>query len=138
MRNLSRVLFVMRRDADTNQRVYFDLDASGQRLISGDQQGGLHWWDVHSVADSLADSDDFLKTSHQFPDLHQDCLNGVSFHPSYPIVATASGQRHYRRFVDDDQPEGSAIFQPLPDGDNSVKLWWMTDLDGFNQLYSGQ
>ena len=35
LRNPGRVLYSMKRTVETNQRIYFDLDASGHYLISG-------------------------------------------------------------------------------------------------------
>jgi len=47
-----------------------------------------------------------------------DCVNGVNLHPSLPMVATASGQRHYEQFTDDEEEEAEE------DTECCLKMWW--------------
>lgn len=50
-------------------------------------------------------------------DVHKDCCNGVSLHPSLPIMATSSGQFHFK----EEMVTNSEI--PLT-RENSITLWW--------------
>lgn len=50
--------------------------------------------------------------------LHRDCCNGVSLHPTRPIFATASGQHHFIG-IDEDIALKSATVQ-----ENSLIFWW--------------
>jgi WD40 repeat protein len=55
---------------------------------------------------------------------HQDCVNGVSFHPTLPILATTSGQRIYPIIADDEDELFTMSNTPY---ENSLKLWWTRD-----------
>lgn len=50
--------------------------------------------------------------------LHHDCCNGVSLHPSRPILATASGQHHFIGVDKDIALKSSAVQE------NSLIFWW--------------
>uniref|UniRef100_A0A182NWI3 WD repeat-containing protein 79 n=1 Tax=Anopheles dirus TaxID=7168 RepID=A0A182NWI3_9DIPT len=116
VRNLTQPVRTLQRTCATNQRVHLDFSPGGQWLISGDTRGILHAWD-------LRDEDDQPK-EHLFP-LHWDCLNGVSFHPHGPIMATASGQYHFTPPVDEDDGKSSAPATTPPKVENSLTLWWI-------------
>lgn len=90
VRNLGEILQVYKRDVKTNQRIYFDLYS--QYLCSGNNDGTVSIWNA----------DEFDLTAESEPALvnfkaHNDCVNGVSFNPVYPLLATASGQRKFFR-----------------------------------------
>ncbi len=65
---------------------------------------------------------------------HDDSVNGISLHPSLPILATASGQRKF--FVDDedgieeaDRVGEERMQDSTTDGqsmrtDNTLRIWW--------------
>lgn len=50
--------------------------------------------------------------------LHNDCVNSVSLHPYYPIVATGSGQNHFFNDEEDDIADTRPI-------ENSIRIWWL-------------
>lgn len=49
---------------------------------------------------------------------HEDCVNGVSFHPFWPILASSSGQYHHPDSITDDCDIISDCKV-----ENSLKLW---------------
>nr|CAG4643232.1 EOG090X06W9 [Ilyocryptus agilis] len=138
LRNPGRVLFTVNRTVETNQRIYFDLDPSGRYLITGDTNGFVTIWDTQRVmeisAGSTSESAPASTTSEMIRwRVHNDCTNGVSFHPWLPLVATSSGQRHL--LITDNSSGDSS---ESDDGDcsarsvreNCVKLWWTGEIDG--------
>lgn len=134
MRNLGQILFAMKRPASTNQRLYFDLNASSSYLVSGDQSGQLNWWDVRSIeADRTPDS--CLSPTMSW-NCESDCLNSVSLHPTLPIVVTGSGQRHFGKLLNQNCEDADLVFSHTPNGQNWMRLWWSADLTQFNQVYS--
>lgn len=66
---------------------------------------------------------------------HEDCVNGVQFHPKVSLFASASGQRHFSMLLSDDDD----IDEDVDDGkqekkhedlaenkstlENSIKIW---------------
>ena len=88
IRNFGKVLQVFKRNVQTNQRVYFDLHS--KYLVSGSNDGMVNIWNSEEFnADQEYQS---LLASFK---ASEDCVNGVSFNPVYPLLATASGQRKF-------------------------------------------
>ncbi|KAE8620487.1 hypothetical protein XENTR_v10010274 [Xenopus tropicalis] len=110
------VLFTLRRNVATNQRIYFDVDVSGRYLLSGDTQGLVTAWDV-----SAQSGEESPAPVLQFP-AQKDCVNGISLHPSMPLLATSSGQRKFPELED----SGDETDAPPPgvSAENSLQLWW--------------
>ncbi|XP_021570290.1 telomerase Cajal body protein 1 [Carlito syrichta] len=79
-------LWSLSREVTTNQRIYFDVDPTGQFLVSGSTSGAISVWDTSGADDGKPEP--VLSFLPQ-----KDCTNGVSLHPSLPLLATASGQR---------------------------------------------
>ncbi|XP_078234622.1 telomerase Cajal body protein 1 isoform X2 [Pogona vitticeps] len=127
LRQPDRVLFSVCRTVATNQRVYFDLDPSGTFLVSGSTEGLVTVWDTTRPPGSGPRS--VLPPVLQFQAL-QDCVNGISLHPSVPLMATASGQRKFPGLWDSgSEEEEEEEGDPPSDrratrGDNSLQLWW--------------
>ncbi|KAM6174949.1 telomerase Cajal body protein 1 [Erethizon dorsatum] len=88
LRQPSHPLWSLSREVTTNQRIYFDLDPSGQFLVSGSTSGAVSVWDISGASDDDGKPEPVLSFLPQ-----KDCTNGVSLHPSLPLLATASGQR---------------------------------------------
>ncbi|CAH2041316.1 unnamed protein product, partial [Iphiclides podalirius] len=98
IRYYRRPLNILSRVVDTNQRVYFDISPCGRYLVTGGTDGMLKVWDMNKVNwYSSLDVTDVEKdnVSYTFP-LHKDCCNSVSIHPFRPILATGSGQYHFK------------------------------------------
>ncbi|XP_070539017.1 telomerase Cajal body protein 1-like [Ptychodera flava] len=125
IRNPGVVMFRMIRDATTNQRMYFDIDCTGQFVVSGNQNGTVTVWDttVAAVAEHNADTEPVLPPVLSYF-AHGDCVNGVSLHPILPVMATTSGQRKFpvpmatESDSDDDISTTNQISR-----ENSLRLW---------------
>ena len=98
MRQASTVLARVSRPNGSNLKMGIDVDrgCGGRYMVGGDSLGNLLLWDLFA-----APADDHSKIIA--PLLTQrvagEALNGVSMHPGFsptcPIVAVASGQRHF-------------------------------------------
>ncbi|XP_077400200.1 telomerase Cajal body protein 1 isoform X2 [Vanacampus margaritifer] len=129
LREPGQVVFSLKRNVETNQRIYFDLDPSGRYLLSGDTEGGVSVWDTQTPAGG----EELLEPHVKFQ-AHWDCTNGISIHPFMPLVATSSGQRQFpwpgegdsASSCSDDE-EGDGVATPIgaaSRGDNGLSLWW--------------
>ncbi|XP_023369771.1 telomerase Cajal body protein 1 isoform X2 [Otolemur garnettii] len=87
LRQPGQPLWSLSREVTTNQRIYFDLDLIGHFLVSGSTTGAVSVWDT-SRSGNDGKPESVLNFLPQ-----KDCTNGVSLHPSLPLLATASGQR---------------------------------------------
>ncbi|KAI9120551.1 hypothetical protein K1719_007584 [Acacia pycnantha] len=98
-----------RSSENTNQRILFDIEPSGQYLGTGGQDGLVHIYDLQTgqwVSCFQAAS---------------DTVNGFSFHPFLPLAVSSSG---HRRFVipDDDGNEDLC----LSGSENCASVWRFT------------
>ncbi len=48
-----------------------------------------------------------------------------SLHPTLPIMATASGQRHFDIADSEGTSEEEKDEDEVDEGDNSLRLWWI-------------
>ncbi|KAH8061147.1 hypothetical protein JL722_4446 [Aureococcus anophagefferens] len=101
-----RVAVRCRRGATpSHQRLGFDLRED--RLLAGGADGRVFVFDVapgSSSTDAAADAPVVAELPRA-----PDCCNGAAFHPHRPLVALASGQRHYAdpgSSSDDTAPRG--------------------------------
>ncbi|XP_062368147.1 telomerase Cajal body protein 1 [Cinclus cinclus] len=116
-----RPLLALPRRVATNQRVTFDLDPSGQFLVSGDTDGFVTVWDTLTPP-GTGDPPE-LPPLFRFRAL-RDCINGTSLHPWLPLLATASGQRLFPAPWDSDSEHEGTEDGPPPGGDIRLQLWW--------------
>ncbi|XP_061921368.1 telomerase Cajal body protein 1 [Entelurus aequoreus] len=132
IREPGQVVFSLKRNVATNQRIYFDLDSSGRYLLSGDTEGILSMWDTSVTAPS--GSEELLQPQLRFQ-ANWDCTNGISIHPFMPLLATSSGQRQFpwpseneTDSSSDDEGRDTAISAATsPQAsrqDNRLCLWW--------------
>ncbi|XP_015363453.1 PREDICTED: telomerase Cajal body protein 1 [Diuraphis noxia] len=121
LRNVGQTLYSVERTVTTNQRIYFDISSDGQYLVSGNCTGEISTWKLdHNIEKS--DGVESVLPLNSKISVHNDCVNGVSLHPTLPLLATASGQRHNENDDnDDDDDDGNK--QILKDIDISLKLW---------------
>jgi hypothetical protein len=76
MRNPGKVLQIFKRQVNTNQRVYFDLNITSNYLASGNHDGEVSVWDLNAEND--------LTDQHEQPVFKSfrassDCVNGVAY-----------------------------------------------------------
>lgn len=112
LRYTSTPYFIFNREVNTNQRIYFDITRDNKWLMTGNTNGILRVWNLF---EACADSTGSIKESSY--KLYNACLNGVSAHPHYPIIATTSGQHAFEKNVDNF--ENSCIAQ------NFITMWWV-------------
>lgn len=111
---LAKPYCIYNREVATNQRIYFDMSLEGKWLISGNTNGQLRAWNLfETFADPEAPVNEY-----SYP-LYEDCCNGVSAHPSLPVVASCSGQF---RFENDDIRN------------NFVNMWWVNNIHEHESL----
>ncbi|XP_045476488.1 telomerase Cajal body protein 1 homolog [Harmonia axyridis] len=103
-----RPLFCLGREVNTNQKIAIDLSRCGRYLVSGGTDGKVLAWDI-----SLNCAP---QENYQMP-LHSDCCNGVSLHPTKPILATSSGQHHTMDPLHHTRSSFSY--------ENSLCMWWL-------------
>ncbi|CAG9788362.1 unnamed protein product [Diatraea saccharalis] len=155
IRYYRRPLNVLTRAINTNQRIYFDISPCGKYLVTGGTDGVLKVWDVDRVdwKNSLDPSeDDGDNVTYKFP-LHNDCCNSVSVHPLRPILATGSGQYHFKDplvALEDESIQLNGTLDNINNGtldninngtdisdndlrysreaENSVVFWWIGDI----------
>ena len=83
-RNLCGAIYSISRDTcSTNQRMYFDIEPLGRHLATGGEDGKIRYFDLK----------DGTEVGHF--QAASDVVNGCQFHPTEPLLATASGQRRY-------------------------------------------
>ncbi|KAK7909377.1 hypothetical protein WMY93_014061 [Mugilogobius chulae] len=119
-----QVLFCLKRNVATNQRIYFDLDPSGRFLLSGDTEGLVSVWDTHCTSYGSTEE---LQPPHLTFQAHWDCTNGVSVHPFLPLLASSSGQRQFSWPSDSEGDSGSDTDvgeHPERRQENCVCVWW--------------
>ncbi|XP_034076457.1 telomerase Cajal body protein 1 [Gymnodraco acuticeps] len=124
LRDPGKVLFSLKRNVATNQRIYFDLDPSGRYLLSGDTGGVVSVWDTLTAP---PDGDEELLQPQLRFNAHWDCTNGISIHPFMPLLATSSGQRQFPSpdKSDSEGEGGEAVMSPQEiRQDNALSLWW--------------
>ncbi|EDO39943.1 predicted protein, partial [Nematostella vectensis] len=123
IRNPGVILCRLVRSVTTNQRIYFDLDMSGRYLVSGGGNGTVTCWDT--LAPPITDDvspDPLLPQLVSFM-AHGDCVNGVSFHPTLPLLASTSGQRRFSDIYDDSSDEECTDKNKHLSQDFSVRIW---------------
>ncbi|KAH7641489.1 Telomerase Cajal body protein 1 [Dermatophagoides farinae] len=119
LRNYGEILHIIRRDCPTNQRIYFDVNFQHNILATGDDQQ-VRFYNLYQQ--STLDSDNkVLKPFNEFHS-HNNRVNGISLHPSLPLLATTSGERCLLDFND----EEDIIFdyKKIYTYDNNMKFWW--------------
>ncbi|XP_019958862.2 telomerase Cajal body protein 1 [Paralichthys olivaceus] len=128
LREPGKVVFSLKRNVATNQRIYFDLDLSGRYLLSGDTEGVLSVWDTQTAPPD--GNEELLQSQLRFQ-AHWDCTNGISIHPFMPLLATSSGQRQFPWPSDSDGESASdgegaeaVLTQQEMRRDNALTLWW--------------
>ncbi|XP_077021979.1 telomerase Cajal body protein 1 [Tamandua tetradactyla] len=123
LRQPGHPLWSLSREVATNQRIYFDMDPTGKFLVSGNTSGAVSVWDTSGAGDEgkLEPVLSFLP--------QKDCTNGVSLHPSLPLLATASGQRMFPEPMESGDEGEQELDLPLLSmrhvhHECRLQLWW--------------
>jgi WD40 repeat protein len=91
-RQMSGAMYSLKRDVyTTNQRIYFDIEPCGRHLASGGEDGLVQFFDLRDGSEA-----------GKFRVSEKDTVNGCEFHPSLPVLATATG---HRRFFETEEEE---------------------------------
>lgn len=89
LRNPTEPLWTVERISNTNQRIAFDVDAFGARLVSGSLDGRMRLFDLTSPTPSEISTP--LNSEPTYP---YDTINCAQFHPIVPsFVCYTTGQR---------------------------------------------
>ncbi|XP_059524724.1 telomerase Cajal body protein 1 [Myotis daubentonii] len=123
LRQPGHPLWSLNREVTTNQRIYFDLDPTGQFLVSGSTSGAVSVWDTGGAGHERK-PEPVLSFLPQ-----KDCTNGVSLHPSLPLLATASGQRVFPEPTESGDEGEQEVDLPLLSMRHihlecQLQLWW--------------
>ncbi|CAG2103388.1 unnamed protein product, partial [Medioppia subpectinata] len=116
LRNIGNVLSVINREVNTNQRIYFDLTLDSKYLVTGSDTGFVAIYDISSESSD----ENVMKPINTFV-AHNDCVNGISLHPTLPVLSTTSGQRRFPD-ISDSEDEDLSLLKTTQE--NSLKLWW--------------
>jgi WD40 repeat protein len=95
IRNTQNILHRFERVVTSNQRVGFDIDVSGQYLVTGSQDCRALVYDTQTA--------ECICTTQPL----EDAVNGASFHPGGAVFALSTGQRHF--VLDTDENEGGGL-----------------------------
>jgi WD40 repeat protein len=114
IRDTANVLYELPRPGKTNQRISFDIDATGQFLSTGDQFGHALIYDIVSQPTDDENRDRlvcsfkahdgnmakyisyFIVIHCYYCYLHIDLSSCLAFNPVYPVMASCSGQRKFQ------------------------------------------
>jgi len=114
LRQPGMVLYTMQREVTTNQTIQFCLSPCEKYLSSAATDGSVRLWDLDKQADSVTGVLEPLAGWL----LHRDASNGVGWHPGGELLATCSGQRHFKTPQDDME-----IMEDENIEENSLVVW---------------
>eukprot|EP00903_Cladosiphon_okamuranus_P011843 g11127.t1 len=109
IRRTKEALYTLPRKVDTNQRVFFDIDPSGQYLATGSTERRALVYDIESqaLAGSLEDQ--------------PDAVGGVCFHPHAALVGVCTGQRHFDLDTNAGSDSDASAEDGRPDSDGGAQ-----------------
>lgn len=113
LRQPGMVLYTLQREVTTNQTIQFTLSPCQKYLSSANTDGSVRVWDLDGQADSVTG---VLEPVAGWL-LHKDASNGVSWHPGGELLATCSGQRHFKMDNEMHMEEDEVVEE------NSVVVW---------------
>ncbi|KAF7724622.1 Telomerase Cajal body protein 1 [Apophysomyces ossiformis] len=102
IRNTANVLYEIPRIGKTNQRISFDIDATGTTLVASDQNGYVTFYDIKVGEEDNDYARDRCLLSFE---AHRDIATCATFNPTIPVIATTSGQRKYNDANSDDESD---------------------------------
>ncbi|XP_018648087.1 hypothetical protein Smp_140830 [Schistosoma mansoni] len=93
-RNLVNPITILHRRIENHQKFQFDVEPTGRYLFTGSQTGVVCAYDLPQCIDQFSENGHTYSSNWR---AHSDSTNGVSVHPSLPIIATSSGQRRIKQ-----------------------------------------
>jgi len=100
---------------ETNQKMKFDIDFSGDLMGVGDQNGNVNMFSLITAGDNPTDEvgAEEAPLCGAGPALkyhaHEDAVGSVAFHPLHPLLLSVSGSRHFDDIdVDGDSDGGES------------------------------
>lgn len=115
IRNPGKLLQIFKRNVTNNQRIYFDLYDNEKYLASGNNDGSVSFWNGTDF-DISREDEPLLYSLNS----HDECVNGVSFHPTLNLLATSSGERKiYTNYSNSSDESGNET----KISDISLKIW---------------
>lgn len=115
IRNPGKLLQIFKRNVTSNQRIYFDLYGNEKYLASGNNDGNVYFWNGNDF--DITKEDEPLQYSLNS---HDDCVNGLSFHPNLSLLATSSGERKINSTYSDSSDESE---NEIKKTEISLKIW---------------
>lgn len=109
---MGKKLSSLKRDSSSNQRMFFD--ANQYILVSGNLNGNFTVWNI---------KDSVFEDCPLHFEGHGDCANGVSLHPTLPILTSCSGSRKFPSLAPDDESDDEIFSKQIPRFDNSLRMW---------------
>ncbi|GFW96108.1 uncharacterized protein TNCV_958211 [Trichonephila clavipes] len=83
--------------------MYIDISRCGRYVVSGNNNGIISIWDTYEESKALECDEFSVLKPIQFFLGHNDCVNGISLHPTYPLLCSSSGQRKFPDLLSEDE-----------------------------------
>ncbi|OCB88842.1 WD40 repeat-like protein [Sanghuangporus baumii] len=110
-----------RKSAGTNQKLLFDIDPAGRWLATGDQDGYISMFDLHTE-----NSEPTIKFK-----AHDDSIGSLAFNPVDATLLSVSGSRHF----DDSSVISHSGGSESSDSSDSESEWDEDDEGGYMRNY---
>jgi len=123
LRNAGTPLYATaKRNVQTNQRVFFSFDPTGNYIMTGNHDGQVSVFTINGG--HIVVNDEYILPKIAEWSAHNDVCNGLSLHPYLPLLATTSGQR---RIVPPWRRKG--MLNSIVDNTDGDSDDWSTDED---------
>jgi len=99
---------------ETNQKMKFDVDFSGDLMGVGDRNGNVNMFSLITASDKPTNEEgaEEAPVYGTGPALnyhaHEDAVGSVAFHPVYPLLLSVSGSRHFDD-IDSESSDSSVL-----------------------------
>ncbi|KRX70494.1 Telomerase Cajal body protein 1, partial [Trichinella sp. T6] len=125
VRIMPKKIKVLKRPADTPQRIYFDIDHFDKFIISGSSTGHVIIWNLDEFnANNRFDHCSILKHTLTFR-ASSSLINGISLNPLHPFLLTSSGLR-IPPIIDMNTNVPDEIVTKYFKSDNALNMWRFT------------
>ncbi|KRX34806.1 WD repeat-containing protein 48, partial [Trichinella murrelli] len=122
VRIMPKKMKVLKRPADTPQRIYFDIDHFDKFIVSGSSTGHVIIWNLDEFnANNRFDHCSILKHTLTFR-ASSSLINGISLNPLHPFLLTSSGLR-IPPIIDMNTNVPDEIVTKYFKSDNALNMW---------------